>query len=199
MGRKREKTQVINNIQNLNLEIDYDKLAESIVKATEIEKQREEQEKAAALEKWRAEVGYNDHGDKKGFAKKFFCCGNYIKVAWNIMFISKKKHIATSPTSAFIQGLISSLFALCKWVLTIIAIIFVVIIFYHPESYYGFNEYFAAIFFAIFSFMLSRIFRLMAIEIDQMSNREQILGVFTAVIALIQLGEKIVALFKGVG
>ena len=33
MGKKREKAQVINHIQNLNLEIDYDKLAEAIVKA----------------------------------------------------------------------------------------------------------------------------------------------------------------------
>ena len=33
MAKKKEKPQVINNIQELNLEIDYDKLAESIVKA----------------------------------------------------------------------------------------------------------------------------------------------------------------------
>ena len=35
MAKKKEKPQVINNIQELNLEIDYDKLAESIVKAQE--------------------------------------------------------------------------------------------------------------------------------------------------------------------
>ena len=33
MAKKKDKTQVINNIQELNLEIDYDKLAEAIVKA----------------------------------------------------------------------------------------------------------------------------------------------------------------------
>ena len=33
MAKKKDKPQVINNIQELNLEIDYDKLAESIVKA----------------------------------------------------------------------------------------------------------------------------------------------------------------------
>lgn len=33
MGKKKEKSQVINNIGELNLEIDYDKLAEAIVKA----------------------------------------------------------------------------------------------------------------------------------------------------------------------
>ena len=36
MAKKKDKKQTINNIQELNLEIDYDKLAEAIVKAQEI-------------------------------------------------------------------------------------------------------------------------------------------------------------------
>ena len=35
MAKKKDKPQVINNIGEINLEIDYDKLAESIVKAQE--------------------------------------------------------------------------------------------------------------------------------------------------------------------
>ena len=35
MAKKKDKPQVINNIQELNLEIDYDKLAKAIVKAQE--------------------------------------------------------------------------------------------------------------------------------------------------------------------
>ena len=35
MAKKKDKPQVINNIQELNLEIDYDKLAEAMVKAQE--------------------------------------------------------------------------------------------------------------------------------------------------------------------
>ena len=38
MAKKKDKPQVINNIQELNLEIDYDKLAEAIVKANEKKK-----------------------------------------------------------------------------------------------------------------------------------------------------------------
>lgn len=38
MAKKKEKTQVINNIDQLNLEIDYDKLAEAIVKANKTAK-----------------------------------------------------------------------------------------------------------------------------------------------------------------
>ena len=35
MAKKKDKPQVINNIQELNLEIDHDKLAEAMVKAQE--------------------------------------------------------------------------------------------------------------------------------------------------------------------
>ena len=37
MAKKKDKPQVINNFQELNLEIDYDKLAEAIVKANQKE------------------------------------------------------------------------------------------------------------------------------------------------------------------
>lgn len=181
------------------VEIDYDKLADAIVKAKRIEKENEEREKEIALAKWRAEVGYNDHKNKKGFSKKFFCACNRIKVVWNIMFISKKKHIATSPTSAFIQGLTSSFFVLIQWLLTAFAICFLIALAYHPDIQYGVGEYIMCVSFALLSFMLSRVFRLMAIEIEQMSNREQVLGVFTAVVSVIPLIDKIVELFKGVG
>ena len=37
MSKKKNKSQVINNIQDLNIEIDYDKLADAIVKANSIQ------------------------------------------------------------------------------------------------------------------------------------------------------------------
>lgn len=42
MAKKKDKPQIINNIQELNLEIDYDKLAEAIVKANKKEKTKED-------------------------------------------------------------------------------------------------------------------------------------------------------------
>ena len=45
MAKKKDKPQVINNIQELNLEIDYDKLAEAIVKAKQIEEEKAREKK----------------------------------------------------------------------------------------------------------------------------------------------------------
>ena len=55
MAKKKDKPQVINNIQELNLEIDYDKLAETIVRANflqqeEIKKQEEEKRKSNRMQ-----------------------------------------------------------------------------------------------------------------------------------------------------
>ena len=202
MAKKNKDTRII-NIDELeivnNVVIDYDELARSIVKAKQIEKEIEKQEKEEAKARWQTEIGYNDHTDKTGLTKKIFCVFNGFKVAWNIMFISRKKHITTSPTNAFIQGLTSSFFVLIQHILTILAVCFGIGLFYHPNAVYGLDDYFMCTVFTIVSFMLSRIFRLMAIETEQMSNREQVLGVFTAVMSVIPLVEKIATLFQGVG
>lgn len=54
MGKKDRKPPVVNNIQELNLEIDYDKLAEAIIKAKKIQpspaaKKKNFREKAMSL------------------------------------------------------------------------------------------------------------------------------------------------------
>ena len=63
MAKKKDKLQVINNIQELNLEIDYDKLAEAIVKANQIEEENAVKKRAADLEEWKRSLGVNKHED----------------------------------------------------------------------------------------------------------------------------------------
>lgn len=72
MAKKKDKSQIINNIQKLNLEIDYDKLAQAIVKAKQIEEENAAKKKAADLEEWKKILGVNKHEDKKGIKKKIF-------------------------------------------------------------------------------------------------------------------------------
>ena len=72
MAKKKDKPQVINNIGELNLEIDYDKLAQAIVKAKQIEEENAAKKKASELEEWQKSIGVNKHEDKKGLKKHFF-------------------------------------------------------------------------------------------------------------------------------
>ena len=199
MAKKKEKSQVINNIENLNLEIDYDKLAQAIVKAKQIEEENAAQKKAADLEEWKRSLGVNKHEDKKGIEKKIYVFCNNVKVFFNLIFFSKKKKVQVSMTSAFMQSITAAFFHVIKDILWILSLAFIGICIYHGNMAFGLLNYVYCIGFAIIAFMLASIFRLMAIETEQITERERVLGVFTAVMSVIPMIVTIVTFFKEVG
>ena len=199
MAKKKDKPQVINNIQELNLEIDYNKLAEAIVKAKQIEEDNATKKNAEDLAAWRRSIGKKDHEDKKGLMKKIFVVCNRIKVSTKIIFYPKNKRLYKSMTGAVMQGVPATFFNVVKWFLWVLTAGFIGSLFFHGETEFTFLQYCTSIGRAILAFMLAGIFRLMAIETEQMTDRERILGIFTAVVSVYPLIEKAIELFKGVG
>lgn len=125
MAKKKDKSQIINNIQKLNLEIDYDKLAQAIVKAKQIEEENAAKKKAADLEEWKKILGVNKHEDKKGIKKKIYVFCNNVKVFFNLIFFSKKKKVRVSMTGAFMQSITAAFFHLIKVMLWILSLAFI--------------------------------------------------------------------------
>ena len=199
MAKKKDKPQVINNIQELNLEIDYDKLAEAIVKAKQIEEDNEAKKRSAELDEWKRSIGVNNHDDKKGLKKSIFVFFNHIKIFFNLLFFSKKKRVRVSMTGAFMQSITAAFFHMIKIMLWILSLAFISVCIYHGNMGFDFLDYVYYIGFAIIAFMLASIFRLMAIETEQITDRERVLGVFTAVMSVIPMIEIIVSFFKEVG
>lgn len=199
MAKKKDKPQVINNIGEINLEIDYDKLAEAIVKAKQIEEDNATKKNAEDLAAWRRSIGKKDHEDKKGLMKKIFVVCNRIKVSTKIIFYPKKKKLYNSMTGAFMQGITTAFFNLIKWFLWLLSAAFILSIFLHGEVEFTILDYITCVGRAILAFVVAGIFRLMAIETEQLTDRERILGIFTAVVAVIPMIESIVSLFKEVG
>lgn len=199
MAKKKDKSQIINNIQELNLEIDYDKLAQAIVKAKQIEEENAAKKKAADLEDWKKILGVNKHEDKKGIKKKIYVFCNDVKVFFNLIFFSKKKKVRVSMTGAFMQSITATFFHLIKVMLWILSLAFISVCIYHGNMAFGLLNYVYYIGFAIIAFMLASIFRLMAIETEQITDRERVLGIFTAVMSVIPMIEIIVSFFKEVG
>lgn len=199
MAKKKDKSQIINNIQELNLEIDYDKLAQAIVKAKQIEEENAAKKKTADLEEWKKILGVNKHEDKKGIKKKIYVFCNNVKVFFNLIFFSKKKKVRVSMTGAFMQGITAAFFHLIKVMLWILSLAFISVCIYHGNMVFGLLNYVYYIGFAIIAFMLASIFRLMAIETEQITDRERVLGIFTAVMSVIPMIEIIVSFFKEVG
>ena len=199
MAKKKDKSQIINNIQELNLEIDYDKLAQAIVKAKQIEEENAAKKKAADLEEWKKILGVNKHEDKKEIKKKIYVFCNNVKVFFNLIFFSKKKKVRVSMTGAFMQSITAAFFHLIKVMLWILSLAFIIVCIYHENMAFGLLNYVYYIGFAIIAFMLASIFRLMAIETEQITDRERVLGIFTAVMSVIPMIEIIVSFFKEVG
>ena len=199
MAKKKDKPQIINNIQELNLEIDYDRLAQAIVKAKQIEEENAAKKKAADLEEWKKILGVNKHEDKKRIKKKIYVFCNNVKVFFNLIFFSKKKKVRVSMTGAFMQSITATFFHLIKVMLWILSLAFISVCIYHGNMAFGLLNYVYYIGFAIIAFMLASIFRQMAIETEQITDRERVLGIFTAVMSVIPMIEIIVPFFKEVG
>lgn len=199
MSKKKDKPQVINNIQELNLEIDYDKLAQAIVKAKQIEEENTAKKKVADLEEWEKSLGVNKHEDKRGIKKKIYVFCNNVKVFFILIFFSKKKKVRVSMTGTFMQSITAMFFHMIKVMLWILSLAFISVCVYHGNMAFGLLNYVYYIGFAIIAFMLASIFRLMAIETEQITERERVLGIFTAVMSVIPMIEIIVSFFKEVG
>lgn len=183
----------------INNEIDYNKLAEAIVKAQEIEKEQQIKEKEQAFIEWRNSLGYKEYSDKSELAKNFLTIGNRIKVFFKLMFISKNKKIETSFSAIFLQTLLVGFFNFLKHATLISSTLFIGFMFYHPEIDFEKYHYIVLSILVIFSFLYSRFFRLISIEIDQMNDKEQLLSLFTAVIAIVPLFEVVFNFLKGMG
>lgn len=198
MAKKKNNQTVVNNIESVNVDIDYDKLAEAIVKAQKIEKEQQIKEKEQAFIEWRNSLGYKEYSNKNKITKKFLTFGNRIKVSFKLMFLSKNKKIETSFSAIFLQTLLMGFFNFLKHATLISSILFIGFMFYHPEIDFENYDYFVLSGLAIFSFLYSRFFRLISIEIDQMNDKEQLLSLFTAVVAIIPLVEVVFNFLKGV-
>ena len=199
MAKKKNNPTVVNNIESVNVDIDYDKLAEAIVKAQKIEKEHQIKEKEQAFVEWRNSLGYKEYLNKNKIAKNFLTIGNRIKVFFKLMFISKNKKIETSFSAIFLQTLLVGFFNFLKHATLLSSILFIGFMFYHPEIDFEKYHYIVLSVLAILSFLYSRFFRLISIEIDQMNDKEQLLSLFTAVVAIIPLVEIAFNFLKGVG
>ena len=201
MGRGKKTPNIINidelEIEN-KVEIDYDKLAEAIIRAQKLAEENEAKRKEKELSEWRKSIGYKSHSDKKGLKKKLFVFCNAIKVFFNLMFFSKKNKLKVSATGAFMQSITASFFNLIKFMLWVLAVAFLSMAFCHGNIAFGLTDYLYYIGFACIAFVLSGIFRLMAIEVEQMSDGERIIGIFTAVLSVVPMIEIIAGFLKEV-
>ena len=173
MAKKKDKPQVINNIQELNLKIDYDKLAEAIVKVKQIEEEKAREKKIKTT--------------KTSFWHKVWCV------------ITNKTDDATVSLTSALTGLMSLFFNAVSWLLLIfgllcIAVSVVVIIQKTALQYLA-----TYIVMAVLLTLLALIMRGIANEIGREEDKNYIIAAFSSVVSFVALIVALIALFKGVG
>ena len=189
MAKKKDKPQVINNIGELNLEIDYDKLAEAIVRA----------QKTSAIMDNQESTNYANE-PKKSRWKTFWCNSYHIVINDN----KGESNFLASSLVVIIQALFNvisfllfciSLSILCfvgrriyDWVLGVQTDIIV-------------NIIFILISLCMFGvgILLILVFRGIANDIGREKDKHYIISVFSGLTSLLALIVSIIALFVGVG
>ena len=173
MAKKKDKPQIINNIQELNLEIDYDKLAEAIVKA---------QEKSTTLPESESKIGF-------------------WKAVWLVIRNKEPKNgKKTAYLLAEVMAWMFNALAICGVILTFIVGYGLVSQFSCNINVFQFvAKVIASIMLLGTALILSLIFRGIANEIKAEKDRNYIISVFSGIVSFAALIVALVALFKGVG
>ena len=171
MAKKKDKPQVINNIQELNLEIDYDKLADAIAKA-------QEKSKSKPIKK--------------------IC---FWKSVWLIIRNKEPQNgMKTAYMLAEVMAGMFNIIAIIGAALFAIIICFSILeLDWGPGilNYISQGISVGALLFA--SFAISLLFRGIANEIRAEKDRNYIISVFSGIVSFAALIVALVALFKGVG
>lgn len=178
---KKDKQSVVNNIKELNLEIDYDKLADAIVKA---------QKKASESEETERNVKEKH---------------NIFITIWRILRGERSNdgRMMSAPFEIFISSLYRTIAILGFIIIVIFDILAVIALTKMSWQGYAIISNIISIILTItisfVSFLCMVLFWGAANEVEHEKDKNYIVGVFSGIVSVASLIVAIIALYKGVG
>lgn len=201
--KNQKKKSVSNNIRPINIippeNMTSDELqhiiANAILEAEYIKEQRTIEQKEKEKAEWREKIGVENC---KGKFKNIL---NGIKVIFKIFFMPKKYIKGDRASIGLLKFFLSLFFDIVSVVLLLLGLYLIFII--HFQHFF-INTTKLTIFSNIISILygfliliLSRMFRMASIEIEQIEDRNYIFGVFASVTSMISIIIAVIALLKG--
>lgn len=193
-NRKKQQSKLHNYTENINVEIDYDKLAKAIVsaqnqvdedKAKEQDKQKEER-----LKEWHKIVHYKECSENSGKIKMFLYNIRNVVCAFYVLITFKRENAKNdSITFSLFQSVTSILFSAIEWLFYMITVSIVLVIIKNNKPVW--------LIYGLVSFIFARIFRAASFEIDNMKDRQYLIAIFSSITSFLALIITIIALFKG--
>ncbi len=169
-------------------------IANAILESEEIKAEKEKKQHSDKLDKWHKTIGYSENENKlKDYLNKF-------KVFIKILFLPKKYIEGDRAFSTLLIMIIQSAFALVKWILMFLAIVFCI---YPLLQLFGLStpipwfQNVLYIMYGIIAFIFSRLFRMAGIEVEKIEDRNYLIGIFASVTSLISIVIAIIAVVKG--
>jgi len=203
MSRHKKKNNGNSNTIINNAEIDYDKLAEAIVRANitlkEQEKADENNTIDAKVKEWNKIIGVKDYPDsEKFFKRKIHEIRNDISLLLHIVFFKEKNAKYDVATFGLLQMATICVFSLCKLILYVLTLLFLVATFFtlsNKEWIFYFNPVY--LLYAFLTFFFSRIFRVASFEIKNITDRNYLIGILSATTCFFAMIIAILTLVKG--
>lgn len=187
MGRKKKTPGVINinelEIEN-KIEIDYDKLEQAILKATtaadKIKTTEEEAKKTELISRRNKKLGEKDFSHiQNRFWRHLRIMMNKGWVIIRVLFVPKELAKEFSAVDSLFKLVTALSFWIARFALYVLTAYLAVQTFVQANpvlTLYG-----------IAAFMLAQIFRIAQIEVENLKDREYVIGVFAAVVAIVSL------------
>lgn len=199
MSRKKKKqTKQLNNQTNTQAAIvipdnfDYQKFADAMVEAQkrskEIEKSEEKKEIQRIQAEWEKILGYKNPGHSTNSIVKYFHgLINGLKIFWKIMTIKKDEARFDTATAAILHISIDAMLWIIKVILYIVSIYFAVssIYSFSDELFISFN--YICLLWSFIPFILARIVRMAQFEIEQIKDRNYLIGILSSMAAFIAM------------
>lgn len=203
MSRHKKKNNGNSNTIINNAEIDYDKLAEAIVRANIILKEQEKADENntidAKVKEWNKIIGVKDYPDsEKFFKRKIHEIRNDISLLLHIVFFKEKNAKYDVATFGLLQMATICVFSLCKLILYVLTLLFLVATFFtlsNKEWIFYFNPVY--LLYAFLTFFFSRIFRVASFEIKNITDRNYLIGILSATTCFFAMIIAILTLVKG--
>lgn len=201
--KNQNNRQVTKCCKTTEIHIDYDKLANAIVKAqkkVELVNYRAIKEKEKdEIKKWHESMHQKEYkDDKKIFLKEIHSLRNALVGIWFLFTLKKEKIRTDYITFNLLRLACSSIFALLSFILYIITLLILGYLIYDglmTNVLKGMQPY--CVFGAIGSLLFASLFRIASLETEKMDNRDKLTSLFSATTCFLAMIFAFIALLKG--
>lgn len=181
--------------------IDYEKLAHAIVKAQQISKEKaerdEKKEQAKHREEWYKTIGYTElKGNEKLLLKLWIKIRNF-GVIIKTFFLYKKEYAKTdSMTFSLLQMATSGILGIIKLLFYVIGVLFIVALATAVKDEIAtMGIWIGYILLSFLTFALGKMFKIASFEVENMTDRNLLISIFSAITSFVAMVLAVVAFF----